>query len=89
MELVKNNKLVTAIILAVIAGLTAFLASWEQEESPKTEETAVEVAPAAEAPAAEAPAADVVPAAETAPAAEAAAVPAAEIVPAITETKVK
>jgi len=50
MDFVKNNKLVTAIIVALIAGLTAFLTtmSEETEVTPADPEQAV-VAPAADA----------------------------------------
>lgn len=67
MELIKNNKLFTAIILAVIAGLTAFITAWNSEETPAVEDpspavetalAAAPVEPAAEAPATEAPAAE-------------------------------
>jgi len=57
MEMIKNNKLVTAIILAIVAGLTVFLANYNSaEEAPAAEPAVVE--PAAETevePAAETP----------------------------------
>jgi hypothetical protein len=86
MEFVKNNKLVTAVIVAVIAGLTAFLAAWNGEETPAVEEQAptVEAVPAEVAPAAE-PAAPATESTST-PAVEPAAEP---VAPAATETKTK
>lgn len=67
MDFVKNNKLVTAIIVALIAGLTAFLASMNEEtETASAAPEQVVVEPVA---------------AETAPVEAAATEPAAEVAP--------
>ena len=88
MELIKNNKVVAAILAALIAGLTAFstgLFGGDSAETPNEEKPA-ETAPVAPeaAPAAEATA---TPVTETAPAVEGTPADAAAATPAVVETK--